>query len=307
MARYLIVRAGLGLVTIAGVVLLTFVLQFSLPGDPARRIAGPRASPEVLATVRANLHLDDSVPSQLVTYVSDVAQGDLGVSYIRRRPVIDLIMERLPATAVLAVGGLVVEVILGGGLGLWDGLRRKRSRGLAAANVVLLSIPTYSLGFLLLVVFAYRLDLLPLGGGTSAKELILPAATLGLFGVPYYAAVVSESTRTALSASYMRTAVAKGLPRRVILRRHVIRNCLSPVITLAGLDVAIYLSGVVFVESVFAWPGIGQLQEQAYNELDRPLLMGTVIIAAVVVVAFNLVADVIRALVDPRARVEETG
>jgi peptide/nickel transport system permease protein len=307
MARYLIVRAGLGLVTIAGVVLLTFVLQFSLPGDPARRIAGPRASPEVLATVRANLHLDDSVPSQLVTYVSDVAQGDLGVSYIRRRPVIDLIMERLPATAVLALGGLLIEVTLGGGLGLWDGLRRKRSRGLAAANVVLLSIPTYSLGFLLLVVFAYRLDLLPLGGGTSLEELILPALTLGLFGVPYYAAVVSESTRTALSAPYMRTAVAKGLPRRVILRRHVLRNCLSPVITLAGLDVAIYLSGVVFVESVFGWPGIGQLQEQAYNELDRPLLMGTVIVAAVVVVAFNLVADVVRALVDPRARVEEAG
>ena len=201
MARYLIVRAGLGLVTIAGVVLLTFVLQFSLPGDPARRIAGPRASPEVLATVRANLHLDDSVPSQLVTYVSDVAQGDLGVSYIRRRPVIDLIMERLPATAVLAAGGLMVELILGGGLGLWDGLRRKRSRGLAAANVVLLSIPTYSLGFLLLVVFAYRLDLLPLGGGTSAKELILPAADAralrrallrrGRLGVDAHGAVVA--------------------------------------------------------------------------------------------------------------------
>jgi peptide/nickel transport system permease protein len=261
----------------------------------------------VLATVRANLHLDDPIGSQLVTYVSDVAQGDLGVSYIRRRPVIDLIMERLPATAVLALGGLMVEVILGGGLGLWDGLRRRRSRGLAAANVVLLSIPTYSLGFMLLVVFAYRLDLLPLGGGTSPEELILPAMTLGLFGVPYYAAVVSESTRTALSSPYMRTAVAKGLPRRVILRRHVLRNCLSPVITLAGLDVAIYLSGVVFVESVFAWPGIGELQEQAYNELDRPLLMGTVIIAAVVVVAFNLVADVVRVLVDPRARVEEAG
>src|SRR4249919_2235120 len=101
MARYLIVRAGLGLVTIAGVVLLTFVLQFSLPGDPARRIAGPRASPEVLATVRANLHLGDSVPEQLLTYVGRVAQGDLGVSYVRRQPVIDLIGERLPATAAL--------------------------------------------------------------------------------------------------------------------------------------------------------------------------------------------------------------
>ena len=302
MARYLIVRLGLGLVTIVGVVLLTFVLQFSLPGDPARRIAGPRASPEVLATVRANLHLDDPIGSQLVTYVSDVAQGDLGVSYIRRRPVIDLVMERLPATAVLAFGGLLVEVLLGGGLGLWDGLRRKRSRVLAAGNVVLLSIPTYSLGFMLLVVFAYRLDLLPLGGGTSPEELILPALTLGLFGVPYYAAVVSESTRTALSSPYMRTAVAKGLPRRVILRRHVLRNCLSPVITLAGLDVAIYLSGVVFVESVFAWPGLGSLAAAAVGNRDYPLLMGASLLASSLVVLGSLLTDLAYAFLDPRVR-----
>ena len=114
---------------------------------------------------------------------------------------------------------------------------------------MLLSIPTYSLGFIFLFVFAYRLEWLPLGGGTSFQELILPAITLGLFGVPYYTSVVSESTRTSLAASYTRTAVAKGLPRRLILRRHVVRNCLSPVITLAGLDFAVFLSGVVFVEA----------------------------------------------------------
>ncbi len=307
MARYLIVRTLLGIVTIVGVVLLTFVLQFLLPGDPARRVAGPRASPEVLATVRANLHLSDSVPTQLVAYGEAVGQGDLGVSYIRRQPVLNLIAERLPATAVLAGAALLVEVVVGGGLGLWDGLRRRRSRGLAAANVVLLSIPTYSLGFLLLIVFSYRLGWLPLGGQTGARELVLPALTLGLFGVPYYASVVSESTRTALASSYVRTAVAKGLPRSLIIRRHVLRNCISPVITLAGLDVAVFLSGVVFVEAVFAWPGIGTLQENAYTQLDRPLLMGTVIVAAVVVVVFNLLADVVRAFADPRTRAEEIG
>jgi peptide/nickel transport system permease protein len=303
-ARYLTVRALLGAVSIAGVVLLTFVLQFALPGDPARRIAGPRASPEVLATVRANLHLDAPVPEQLLAYVENVAQGDLGVSYVRRQPVIDLIGERLPATAALALAGLAFEIVVGGGLGLWDGLRHRRSRMLAAANVLLLSVPTYSLGFLFLLVFAYRLGWFPLGGGTSAAELVLPALTLGLFGVPYYAAVVSEATRTALAAPYTRTAVAKGLPRRLILRRHVLRNCISPVITLAGLDFAVFLSGVVFVESVFSWPGLGALQEDAYRDLDRPVLMGTVIVAAVVVVVFNLLADVVRVLVDPRARTE---
>jgi peptide/nickel transport system permease protein len=304
-ARYLTIRLALGLISIAGVILLTFVLQFSLPGDPARRIAGPRASPEVLAAVRTNLHLDDPEPVQLVHYVENIAQGDLGDSYIQSRPVSDLIVEKLPTTALLALCALVIEIVIGGGLGLWDGLRRKRSRPLAAANVVLLSIPTYSLGFIFLFVFAYRLAWLPLGGGSSFKELILPAVTLGLFGVPYYTSVVSESARTALAASYTRTAVAKGLPRRLILRRHVVRNCLSPVITLAGLDFAVFLSGVVFVEQVFSWPGIGALQERAFVDFDRPVLMGTVIVGAVVVVVFNLVADVVRVLVDPRARVEE--
>jgi ABC-type dipeptide/oligopeptide/nickel transport system permease component len=304
-ARYLTIRLALGAISIAGVILLTFVLQFSLPGDPARRIAGPRASPEVLAAVRRNLHLDDPEPVQLVHYVENIAQGDLGDSYIQSRPVSDLIVEKLPTTALLALCALVIEVVIGGGLGLWDGLRRKRSRPLAAANVVLLSIPTYSLGFIFLFVFAYRLAWLPLGGGSSFKELILPAVTLGLFGVPYYTSVVSESARTALAASYTRTAVAKGLPRGLILRRHVVRNCLSPVITLAGLDFAVFLSGVVFVEEVFSWPGIGALQERAFVDFDRPVLMGTVIVGAVVVVVFNLVADVVRVLVDPRARVEE--
>jgi peptide/nickel transport system permease protein len=304
-ARYLTLRILLGVITIAGVVVLTFALQFAVPGDPARQIAGPRATPEVLAVVRENNHLNDSIASQLWHYSLNVAQGDLGVSYIRRRPVLDMIFERLPTTALLAVAGLLVEILIGGALGLWDGLRKKRSRLLAAANVGLLSVPTYSLGFLFLIVFAYRLDWAPLGGGTSAGALVLPALTLGLFGVPYYAVVVSEAARTSLSAPYVRTAVAKGLPRRLILRRHVLRNCVSPVITLAGLDFAIFLSGVVFVESVFSWPGIGALQNDSFRQLDRPLLMGTVIVSAVVVVVFNLVADVVRVFVDPRARNEE--
>jgi peptide/nickel transport system permease protein len=303
-ARYLTIRVLLGVITILGVVVLTFALQVLLPGDPARRVAGPRASPEVLAVVRQNLKLDDPVPVQLVTYVERVAQGDLGVSYVRRRPVADMLMERLPKTALLAGAGLTISIALGGTLGVWDGLRRRRSRALAAANVVLLSVPTFTLGFLLLVVFSYRLGWLPLGGGSGARDLVLPALTLGLFGAPYYATVVSDSVREALSSTYLRTAVAKGLPKRTIIRRHVLRNSLSPVITLAGLDAAVLISGVVLVEAVFGWPGIGSLQQRAFDDLDRPVLMGTVIIGAVVVVVFNLLADVLRAIVDPRTRAE---
>ena len=304
MARYLSVRVGLGLVSVLGVVLLTFVLQFTLPGDPARRVAGPRASPEVLALVREDLRLDDPLPVQLVGYVGGVLTGDLGTSYIQRRPVLDMIVERLPATLYLALAALVFEIVVGGALGVWDGLRKNRSRALAAANVMLLSIPTFTMGFLLLFVFAYWLAVVPLGGGPGLAELVLPAIALGLFGIPYYATVVSESVREALASSYVRTAVAKGLPRRRIIARHVLRTSLSPVITLAGLDFAAFLSGVVFIEVVFGWPGIGVLQQQAFDELDRPLLMGTVIVSAVLVVGFNLLADVLRTFVDPRTRAE---
>ncbi len=297
-------RVGLGAVSVLGVVLLTFVLQFTMPGDPARRVAGPRASPEVLERVRADLRLDDPLPVQLVSYVGGVLTGDLGTSYVQRRPVAEMILERLPATLYLALAALLVEIVIGGALGVWDGLRPQPSRLLASLNVMLLSIPTYTLGFLLLFLFAYRLAILPLGGGPGVAELILPALALGLFGVPYYATVVSDSVREALASPYVRTAVAKGLPTRHIVVRHVLRNSVSPVITLAGLDCAVFLSGVVFIEVVFGWPGIGSLQQQAFDELDRPLLMGTVIVSAVLVIGFNLLADVARAYVDPRTRSE---
>lgn len=306
MARYVIVRALLGAITITGVILATFALQFLMPGDPARRVAGPRASPETLAVVRENLRLDDPVTTQLVTYVGNVARGDLGVSYVRRRPVVDMIGERLPATIMLAVCGLAIEVSLGWWLGMRDGLRKRRSRTLAVANVALLSTPTYTLAFLLLATFGFWLGLVPVDGGQSPSRLILPALALGLFGVPYYTAVVSESVREAVASPWARTAIAKGLPPRRILRRHVLRASISPVLTLLGLDAAIYLSGTVFVESVYGWPGIGQLQQDAFDSLDRPVLMGTIILGSVAVVAFNLLADVARALVDPRARTDAT-
>jgi len=302
MARHLGIRAALGAVTIAGVVVLTFVLMFVVPGDPARGIAGPRADAETLALVRANLHLDGSLATQLWSYMSGIVRGDLGVSYVRREPVTDLLAARLPATAILACAGLALSVVLGSALGVWDGLRPRRSRLLATINVGLLSIPTFSMGFTLLLIFGYKLSLFPITGGTGAANLVLPAVTLALWGVPYYASVVRDGMQEVLAAPYTRTAVGKGLPRRAVITGHVLRNALSPVVTMVGLDFAIYMSGVVFVENVFAWPGIGQLQTQAFGDLDRPVLMGTVVVAAVIVVAANLAADTARMFLDPRTR-----
>jgi peptide/nickel transport system permease protein len=302
MARYLGTRVALGVITVLCVVLLTFILMFVVPGDPARTIAGPRATPQVLALVRSNLHLNQSVLSQLGSYLVGVLRGDLGVSYVQDQPVSSLIMGRLPATIELGLAGLFLELVLGGTLGVWDGLRAKRSRLLAVVNVGFLSVPAFSLAFLLLLLFGYELNWFPIDGGTGGARIVLPALTLGLFGMPYYANVVRDAMQETLAAPYTRTAVAKGLPRRTVLRRHVLRNALSPALTMAGLDFAILLSGVVFVETVFGWPGIGQLQTQAFYNVDRPVLMGTVVVAAVLVVVATLAIDLLRMLIDPRTR-----
>jgi peptide/nickel transport system permease protein len=302
MARYLVTRIGLGLLTILAVVLFTFLLMFVVPGDPARTIAGPRATPQVLALVRANLHLGEPVLSQLGHYVAGIVQGDFGISYVQKESVSSIIGGRLPATAELGLAGLAIELVLGGALGVWDGLREKRSRWLAVVNVGFLSVPSFSLGFLLLLLFGYELSLFPIDGGTGGDRIVLPALTLGLFGMPYYANVVRDAMQETLAAPYTRTAVAKGLSRRQVLRHHVLRNALSPALTMAGLDFAILLSGVVFVETVFDWPGIGQLQTQAFYNVDRPVLMGTVVVAAVLVVIATLAIDLIRMAIDPRTR-----
>ena len=302
MARYLATRVALGILTIFLVVLLTFLLMFVVPGDPARTIAGPRATPQVLALVNANLHLNEPVLAQLGHYLTGILHGDLGVSYVQDQPVASIIGARLPATIELGLAGLALELILGGALGVWDGLRAKRSRVLAVVNVGFLSVPAFSLAFVLLLLFGYVVAVFPIDGGTGGDRIVLPALTLGLFGMPYYANVVRDAMQESLSAPYTRTAVAKGLSRRQVLRHHVLRNALSPALTMAGLDFAILLSGVVFVETVFGWPGIGQLQTQAFYNVDRPVLMGTVVVAAVLVVIATLAIDLLRMVLDPRTR-----
>ncbi len=304
MARHLARRILYGIITVFAVILLTFVVQYLLPGDPARSIAGPKASPEVLAQVRRTLHLDDSFFTQLWHYLGSVLTGNLGTSYMQKESVLHLIMQRLPATALLAGAALVIEVIIGSLWGFWEATRSKRSWLLASVNVSLLSMPAFSLGFILLLLFGYVVPIFPIDGGTGAAHLVLPALTLGLLGAPYYANVVRDGVRESLTSSYVRTAVAKGLPRRTILTKHVLRNAAPPVATMLGMDVAIFLSGVVFVEKIFAWPGIGQLQTQAFANVDRPLLIGTVIVASTLVVAANIVVDVVRSFIDPRAAMD---
>lgn len=304
LARKISLRAGLAALTVLAVIVLTFVLEFVIPANPARVVAGPKASSQVVAEVARNLGLNRPEWQQLLSYIGGVLHGDLGYSYVSQTSVTSLLAGRLPATALLMAAGIAVELAVGGALGLWDGLRPKRSWVLASFNIGLLSVPTFTFGFLLLLLFGYVWPVLPVSGGLGAAQLVLPALTLGLLGAPYYAIVVRDQLREVLPAPFVRTALAKGLTRRQILRGHVLRVVVPPVLTMAGMDVALFLSGVVFVEDIFAWPGIGQLQVQAFENVDRPVLMGTVIVAATAVVVMNLVVDLLRLVVDPRVRAE---
>lgn len=302
MARHLIARIGFGFVALAGVVLLTFVLQFVVPGDPARAIA-PRARDEAtLDQIRQDLHLNDTLVSQFARYAGGLLHGDLGESYVKQESVTKLILDRLPATLLLAFAAVIAEVTLGALLGLGATLHRTVAGATTTFNLVFLSVPAFALGLGLLLVFGFRLQWFPVTGGLGLPQLILPALTLGLIGAPYYAQIVRDQLSDSLASSYTRTAVSKGVSDRRILLRHATRNITSPMLTMMGLDLGVLLSGVVVVEAVFGWPGIGQLAVDSLQQLDRPVVMGTVILGAVGVILFNIVADVIRMAVDPRAR-----
>jgi peptide/nickel transport system permease protein len=303
-ARALIRRLVFGVIAVAGVVVLAFLLEFVVPGDPAKAIAPRAQSAAVLANIRTQLHLNQPLIVQFAHYFGNLLHGNLGTSYIQRQSVASLIGPRLLATGVLALAGVIAEVILGGALGLAATLYGRIRALVSAINLTLLAVPIFVLGLLLLLLFGFRLGIAPVTGGTGPAQLVLPALTLGLIGAPWYAQIVADQMQESLASSYVRTAVSKGLSDPYILRRHVLRNVLSPALTMMGLDLGSYLSGVVTVEVVFIWPGIGLLAVNSLHNLDRPVVMGTVIVGAVAVVFFNLVADILRMFVDPRTRDE---
>jgi ABC-type dipeptide/oligopeptide/nickel transport system permease component len=303
-AKRLTVRFGLAAVAVFGVVVLTFTLQYVVPGDPAKLLAPRAPSAAVLQSIRDQLHLDRPVLLQFAYYVGGLLHGNLGQSYVQREPVATLIAQRLPATGMLALAGVVCEMVLGTALGILAALKPSVRRVMYGVNLLLLSTTYFVLGLVLLLLFGFGLGIAPVTGGEGLPQLVLPAVTLGLIGLPWYAQIVQNAMRDSLSSSYVRTAMAKGLSDRRIVMGHVIRNVLSPVVTMTGLDLGAYLSGVVIVETVFGWPGMGKLAVDSMSNLDRPVVMGTVLVGTIAVVTFNILADVVRWYIDPRTRIE---
>jgi peptide/nickel transport system permease protein len=287
-----------------GISIITFMLVYYLPADPARMYAGPSATVETVTRIRHELGLDQPFWIQYERYIERVVHGDLGFSYRKQVAVMTLILQRIPYTFALTLAGVFVELALGLPIGIASAVGRGRWADQVGMFIALLGVsaPPFWLGLLLLYWLGYLIPIFPLGGTGSPAHLILPAITAGLGGAAWYARMMRSSTLEILSTDYVRTARAKGRTPFMVIVKHVLPNALNPIITMAGMDIPWFIGGVVLVERVFDWPGLGRLAVEAIETVDVPLILGTVIFTALVVVISGILIDVVQGLVDPRIR-----
>ncbi len=329
MIAHLLRRVGWSLFTIWAVITSTFLIYNVLPEDPARVIAGPQARPADVARIRTQLGLDKPILQRYARYMSGLVsigggpaepkkdsawkvgpvRIDLGVSYLKRRPVVVLLKKALPPTLLVGVLAIAIQVAIGALGGVVAAMRRHTvfDWGTVALTLVGISAPTFLTGLLLQHFMARELMLFPLDGygettGEQLHSAILPAITLGLFGAAYYTRLVRDEMITLLKQDYVRTARAKGQREWVVVYKHALRNALMPLVTVVGLSMGMLVGGAIVTEKIFRWPGIGSLSVDAIVERDGPVIMGVVILFSTVVVFANLLVDVSYALLDPRVR-----
>jgi peptide/nickel transport system permease protein len=299
------IKRFLGIIPVVfGVVSLTFLLIHAVPGDPVEVMLGESASNADRMELRAGLGLDKPIYAQFGIYLSKLVQGDFGISIHSRKPIVDMLLERLPATFKLAAFALLFAIFIGLPLGIIAAINAKKWPD-TIANLLSLTIsamPHFWMGPMLMMVFALWLGILPVSGMENATSIILPALTLG-FGL---AAILTRMTRASmlevLHEDYIRTAYAKGLPQRTVILRHALRAALMPVITVLGLQLGSLLAGAVITETVFSWNGIGRLLVESIEKRDYLVTQACVLVVALVYVIVNFVTDVIYTQIDPRVR-----
>jgi peptide/nickel transport system permease protein len=319
--RYVFRRLLQAIPVVLGVVVLNFLLLQLAPGDAATVLAGEAggAPAEYVQALRQRFGLDKPVPVQLALYVKNILALDLGYSFRNQSPVLPLILARLSATLLLMGTTLVLSLGIGVLLGLMAAVwvRSWKDHVISVVAIIAYAMPLFWIGLMLILLFAIKLDWLPTSGMEDAaafyegwervvdiaRHLILPAVTLSLFYMAFYARLMRATMLEQRGLDYVTTARAKGLTERQITLRHVVRNALMPVVTVAGVQVGGLLGGSVVVESVFAWPGLGQLAFQALFARDLNLLLGIFFISSCLVVVINIVVDVVYVLLDPRVRV----
>ncbi len=303
MGQYLLNRGLQSLIVLFGVSAIVFY-SLHLTGDPAALMLPPDASREEIDRFRQAMGFDDPILVQHFRYLAGVLQGDLGTSLRFQRPALDLVLERLPATALLAVVAMAWSTALGFVFGVIGAVRRDTAVDLIVRVIALSgqAVPVFWLGLLLIIVFALRLGWLPTSGYGDLEHLVLPAITLGAYYMSAVTRLVRANLIEALAQDYVRTARAKGLSAWRIVIRHALRNALIPVVTVQGMYFAALLGGALITEIIFAWPGIGRLAVQAIQNRDFPLVQAVVLFAATVFVIANLLVDLAYAILNPRIR-----
>jgi peptide/nickel transport system permease protein len=306
MGKYVVRRLLWMVVVLFFVSLITFLLAFAVPGDPAKSIAGTHATPEVLQRIRENLGLDLPIWRQYGLYLWHLVHGNMGFSYETQLPVATAILQRFPATLMVAMFGIFFELLIGIPIGMTSALKQYgiRDRTFTVLSLLFLSMPAFFLGMILMYLFAFKWPIFPLGGLDQGVVYgaILPGLTIGLTGAAWYSRLLRSSMLDILGADYVKAARAKGLPERTVVWRHIMRNAWSPIVTLLGMDIGWFLGGVLIVEYVFGIPGIGQQAFQAIQTQDLPLIMGTVLFAALLVTVSNFVVDLAYTWLDPRVK-----
>jgi len=292
------------LLVVLGVVTLVFLLIHLVPGDPVQAMLGESATPTDLESLRQALGLNQPLLSQWWLYITDLLQGNLGESLYSKEPIIDMLIQRFPATLELAAAGLLVAVALALPLGSIAALRKDSAydNGAMVFSLLGVSIPNFWLGPMLIFLFSLTLGWLPVSGRESPTSLILPAITLGTALAAILARMVRATLLEVLSEDYIRTARAKGLRESAIVIHHALRNASLPIITVLGLQLGTLLGGAVITEIIFAWPGVGQMTIESIQRRDYPAVQACILLISLSYVLVNTLTDVIYAWLDPRVR-----
>ena len=312
MTGYVIRRVGQMVLALLGVSIIVFALIHLVPGDPVRIALGTRFDPEIYAALRERAGLDEPIVVQYFTWLGGALTGDLGVSFRSGQPVTGLLLERLPATITLAVSALFIALAVSIPLGIVSAVRSgsKLDYAASATSQVAVSVPDFWAGIMYILLFSLALSWLPPSGYVSffespvewLRHLALPALTIGLISGSIIFRFVRSAVLEALNMDYTRTARAKGLTERQVIWRHVMPNAWIPIVTVVGLQLGFLLSGVIIVEVIFAWPGLGRLALLSVQDRDFTVLQGAVLLIAFMFLLINLVVDILYGYLDPRVR-----
>jgi len=306
MVHFIVRRILQTIPVLFGVIVITFILMYMVPGDPVVSMVGERYDEETIHKLRKELHLDDSLPMQFVHYVSNVMRGDFGKSFITGGSVSEELLIKFPNTLILAVASMIIAIITGLTLGIVSSLKPqsildKITMFFALAGI---SAPVFWVGLMLILFIGVFLQWLPPTGFGGVEYIILPAITLGLRSAAYLARLTRATMLDVLNQDYIRTARMKMLPEWKVILKHGFPNILIPIITVIGTDFGSYLSGAVLTESIFGWPGIGRYALEAILKRDFPVIQGTVLFMALMFILANLIVDIFYGIVDPRMRIE---